>query len=333
MALRWQTVGDVAAFVRGSIGTSALRLPRGWDLAGLVGGKVIFVSWVIVAPLLVYPWWAVARRLSRLLDGRQPDHGRDLPARALRRGGRLRVGRAARRREAALGRARGRDDGRLLPAQPGSQLGGRGPQLPDRAPPLPRVPHTHYAHIATIVQRNAEQHGVRYVTSARCARPSGRTSGTCARWAAWASRSRSRWAEPSGAGRPATKLVWCGGSDWLPRPHRTPRPRSEPRRSAPTRRCSLSTALAERVNGTRRRTSRSAYRSRRGRARGTTCCLPRWGRLESQAFSVTGAGAGAGPRRRTTAARAPTTSSSDPARITSLRPLTNAVFAGSTRSG
>jgi linoleoyl-CoA desaturase len=59
MALRWQTIGDVAAFVRGSIGNSALRVPRGWDLAGLVGGKVIFVSWAIVVPLLVYPWWGV----------------------------------------------------------------------------------------------------------------------------------------------------------------------------------------------------------------------------------------------------------------------------------
>ena len=59
MALRWQTIGDVAAFVRGTIGNSALRVPRGWDLAGLVGGKVIFVSWAIVVPLLVYPWWGV----------------------------------------------------------------------------------------------------------------------------------------------------------------------------------------------------------------------------------------------------------------------------------
>jgi hypothetical protein len=59
MALRWQTVGDIAAFSRGSIGTSALRMPRRWDLAGLIGGKVIFVSWAIVIPLLVYPWWAV----------------------------------------------------------------------------------------------------------------------------------------------------------------------------------------------------------------------------------------------------------------------------------
>ena len=30
------------------------------------------------------------QRVSRLLDGREPDHGRDVPARTLRRGGRLR---------------------------------------------------------------------------------------------------------------------------------------------------------------------------------------------------------------------------------------------------
>jgi linoleoyl-CoA desaturase len=29
---------------------------------------------------------------------------------------------------------------------------------------FPRVPHTHYPQIAKIVQRNAERHGVRYVT-------------------------------------------------------------------------------------------------------------------------------------------------------------------------
>ena len=59
MALRWQTVGDVAAFARGRIGTSTLRMPRRWDLAGFVGGKVIFVGWVIIVPMLIYPWWAV----------------------------------------------------------------------------------------------------------------------------------------------------------------------------------------------------------------------------------------------------------------------------------
>ena len=59
MGLRWQTVGDVAAFARGSIGTSALRLPRRWDLVGLIGGKAIFVTWAVVVPLLFYPWWVV----------------------------------------------------------------------------------------------------------------------------------------------------------------------------------------------------------------------------------------------------------------------------------
>ena len=34
MGLRWQTVGDLSAFVRGRVGESALRFPRGWNLAG-----------------------------------------------------------------------------------------------------------------------------------------------------------------------------------------------------------------------------------------------------------------------------------------------------------
>src|SRR6266568_2951491 len=47
MVLRWQTGADVAALIRGRIGRSALRLPRRWDLAGLIGGKAVFVSWAI----------------------------------------------------------------------------------------------------------------------------------------------------------------------------------------------------------------------------------------------------------------------------------------------
>ena len=53
--------------------------------------------------------------------------------------------------------------------------------------------------------------------------------------------------------------------------------------------------------------------------------------LDVHGFMDTGAGAGL--RRRRAAASAPTTSSNEPTRSTSLRPLTNAVFAGSTRSG
>jgi len=59
MGLRLQIVGDIAAFARGSVGKSMLRAPRGWNLAGVIVGKGVFVTWAIVIPLLVYPWWAV----------------------------------------------------------------------------------------------------------------------------------------------------------------------------------------------------------------------------------------------------------------------------------
>jgi linoleoyl-CoA desaturase len=60
MSIRWQVAGDAVAFLRGRIGESRLRMPRGWDLAGLVGGRLVFLAWAVVAPLLVYPWWMVA---------------------------------------------------------------------------------------------------------------------------------------------------------------------------------------------------------------------------------------------------------------------------------
>ena len=59
MGVRWQTIGDLMAFVRGRVGRNVLRLPRGWELAGLLGGKAVFVCWVLVVPLFFYPWWVV----------------------------------------------------------------------------------------------------------------------------------------------------------------------------------------------------------------------------------------------------------------------------------
>src|SRR6185503_4075056 len=35
------------------------RVPRGWDLAGLLGGKGFFFAWTVVVPMLFYPWWMV----------------------------------------------------------------------------------------------------------------------------------------------------------------------------------------------------------------------------------------------------------------------------------
>ena len=164
MALRWQTVGDVAAFVRGSIGTSALRLPRRWDLAGLVGGKMVFIAWAIVVPMLVYPWWAVISaylvysmvvslimavtfQLAHCVE--EADY---VSAEQL----------TTERRLWAVHEVETTVD--FCPRNPVLSwlVGGLNYQIEHHL--FPRVPHTHYPHIAEIVQRNAERHGVRYVT-------------------------------------------------------------------------------------------------------------------------------------------------------------------------
>src|SRR5439155_17181759 len=59
MVIRWQIGADLTAIIRGRIAKSALHVPKRWDLAGIVGGKLIFVGWAIVVPLFVYPWWVV----------------------------------------------------------------------------------------------------------------------------------------------------------------------------------------------------------------------------------------------------------------------------------
>jgi linoleoyl-CoA desaturase len=54
VTLRWQAVTDFTFLARGSIGRSSFRRPRGWNLAGLVGGKIFFVVWAIAIPLLLH---------------------------------------------------------------------------------------------------------------------------------------------------------------------------------------------------------------------------------------------------------------------------------------
>jgi linoleoyl-CoA desaturase len=162
MAIRWQTLGDAAAFMRGRIGESALRVPRGWDLAGLVVGKAIFVAWTIAVPLLFYPWWAVAAgflgfsmvmslvmavtfQLAHCVEEADFAGPDDL---------------ASEKRLWAVHEVETTVD--FCPRNPllTWMLGGLNFQIEHHL--FPRVPHTHYAQIARIVQQNAERHGVRY---------------------------------------------------------------------------------------------------------------------------------------------------------------------------
>src|SRR5258708_11181182 len=162
MVLRWQTAGDIAALRRGSIGRSALRWPRGWDLVGITMGKLIFVAWAIVVPLFVFPWWLVVAgyvaftmimglvtattfQLAHCVEEAEFAAPSDLEAR---------------RRIWAVHEVETTVNfcprNRVLTWI----LGGPNYQIEHHL--FPRVPHTHYPRIAEIVRRNCELHGVRY---------------------------------------------------------------------------------------------------------------------------------------------------------------------------
>lgn len=162
MGLRWQTIGDIAALSRGSIGRSALRKPGGWDIAGLVAGKSVFVGWAFVLPMLMYPWWlvvaayvafsavvslimAVTFQLAHCVE--EADFVSADQA-------------ATEERPWAVHEVETTVD--FCPRNRALTwvLGGLNFQVEHHL--FPGIPHTHYAHIAEIIRRNAGHHGIRY---------------------------------------------------------------------------------------------------------------------------------------------------------------------------
>ena len=162
MVLRLQFVGDAAALLRGRIGQSRLRPPRGWDLAGLVSGKLMYVGWAIVIPLFIYPWWVVAIaylcvamvvslvmattfQLAHCVEEASCPTAEEL-------GDGSRVW-AVHQIESTVD---------FCPRNPVLtwMLGGLNYQIEHHL--FPRLPHTLYPQIAGIVRSRAERHGVRY---------------------------------------------------------------------------------------------------------------------------------------------------------------------------
>jgi linoleoyl-CoA desaturase len=162
MGLRLQTIGDFAAFRRGSIGSSAVHAPRRWDLAACIAGKLIFVSWTLLIPLLVYPWWIVLLsflgvslalsltmvivfQLAHCVQEAASPSAADLRSHPQIW--------AVHQVESTVDFCPGNAVLTWL-------LGGLNFQIEHHL--FPRVPHTHYPQIARIVRRTAEKHGVRY---------------------------------------------------------------------------------------------------------------------------------------------------------------------------
>ncbi len=162
MGLRWQTVGDLAAFKRGRVGESALRAPRGWNLVGLLAGKALFIAWALVIPMLVYPWWAVVgtyvgfAMLTGLIMATTFQLAHCVEEASFASADELR----AERRIWAVHEVETTVD--FCPRNPVLtwMLGGLNFQIEHHL--FPKVPHTHYPKIAEIVRRNCAKHGVRY---------------------------------------------------------------------------------------------------------------------------------------------------------------------------
>jgi linoleoyl-CoA desaturase len=59
LAVKWQLFDDFSTVIRGRLGNHRVPRPRGWDLAFLAAGKIIFFSWALVIPLQFHPLGAV----------------------------------------------------------------------------------------------------------------------------------------------------------------------------------------------------------------------------------------------------------------------------------
>ena len=162
MVLRMQAFGDVAALMRGRIGRSRLRMPRGWDLAGMVSGKLMYIGWAVVIPLLIYPWWVVAvayvcvAMVVGLVTATTFQLAHCVDEATYRSDDELGDGSTV----WAVHQIESTVD--FCPRNPVLTwvLGGLNYQIEHHL--FPRLPHTLYPQIAGIVRSRAEHHGVRY---------------------------------------------------------------------------------------------------------------------------------------------------------------------------
>jgi linoleoyl-CoA desaturase len=60
LPLKWHFIDDFRNMASGHIGQQKMPRPTGWKLFGVLLGKLLFYSWVIVLPALFHPLWKVA---------------------------------------------------------------------------------------------------------------------------------------------------------------------------------------------------------------------------------------------------------------------------------
>lgn len=59
LAIKWHFYDDFYNVAVGRIGGHKVPRPKGWDLVIFIGGKLAFLSWAFIIPMLLHPVWAV----------------------------------------------------------------------------------------------------------------------------------------------------------------------------------------------------------------------------------------------------------------------------------
>jgi linoleoyl-CoA desaturase len=160
---KWHLVYDFKNVARARIAHNRFPRPRGWSLAELIGGKLLFVAWALVIPALYHAWWVVLLYyagtafvigvvLSVVFQLAHCVEEADFPER-LPETDRLPEGWAVHQVQTTVDFARAN---RLLTWY----LGGLNFQIEHHL--FPRVCHVHYPRIADIVQEASAKFGVRY---------------------------------------------------------------------------------------------------------------------------------------------------------------------------
>ena len=161
VTVRWQLVTDFTFLVRGRIGDSAFKRPRGRDLAALVAGKAVFLTWAVAVPLALHPLGQVALvflaasavaslaltvtfQLSHCLE-----EAVSLPAADVEDGTEWHLHQLAATADFAQGN-------RVV----GWYVGGLNHQIEHHL--FPRVPHTLHPQLAAVVRATAAECGLRY---------------------------------------------------------------------------------------------------------------------------------------------------------------------------
>jgi len=166
MLAKWQFVDDLKNLVQGRIALNRMPRPGRAALAGLVAGKVGFLTWAFVVPLLFHPWWvvlvfygatsfAVAIILSTVFQSAHCNAHVFFPP--LSDSGDVANSWAIHEVESTVDFARGRP---LLTWY----LGGLNYQIEHHL--FPKVSHVHYPRLAAIVEATCKEFGVRYTVHA-----------------------------------------------------------------------------------------------------------------------------------------------------------------------